>query len=180
MTYGTTTPDGIAYLTTGSSVNPVTESSTQASSVQTALANRPFYNFVWANAAALTAQTGMRPGDLGFQVDTGTSYVYVSSSTGWQPSATGVGKMLSGTVLVTGLTTFTQSNTPTSGWKGTAAITFPTGYFASTPNVIAVAATTGPQSVNSSVGAVSASGFTAYISRTDSAANTSVYWMACL
>jgi hypothetical protein len=180
MTYGSTTPDAIAYLLTGSSVNPVSESSTQASSVQTALSNRPFYNYVWANATGRTGQAGMRPGDLGFQTDTGVSYVYISSSSGWQPSATGVGHMLSGSVLVTGLTAFSQSNQPTAGWKGSAAITFPTGYFAAAPNVMSVAATSGAQSVNTSVGAISSTGFTLYLSRTDSGTNTTAYWFACL
>lgn len=180
MTYGATTPDGIAYLTTGSAVNPVTESSTQASSVQTALSLRPFYNYVWANAAGRTGQTGMRPGDLGFQSDTGVAYQYVNATSGWSSSPTGAGKILSGSVLLTGLTTATQSQPPTTYYKGSAVITFPTGYFSATPNIVATAATTGPWNVNSSVAATSATGFTLYLSRTDSAVNTSAFWIAML
>jgi hypothetical protein len=41
---------------------------------------RQGFNFRWANAAARTAQTGMRAGDSGYQVDTGVDYRLVGST----------------------------------------------------------------------------------------------------
>lgn len=38
------------------------------------------YNFRWANAAARTAQAGMRVGDFGYQVDTTVTYRYSGST----------------------------------------------------------------------------------------------------
>jgi hypothetical protein len=41
-------------------------------------ASRALQSFRWANAAARTAQTGMRDGDTGLQLDTGMTYTRVS------------------------------------------------------------------------------------------------------
>jgi len=81
---GTTSPDAIYYSTTGDAVDPATESSLQAASVQTALTSittgRAQKNYSWANAAARTAQTGMATNDLGYQIDTTITYRYSGSA----------------------------------------------------------------------------------------------------
>jgi hypothetical protein len=60
-------------------MDPNVISAAQATSVQAALALRQRYEFVWANAAARTAQTGMTTGSTGYQVDTRSEYIYESS-----------------------------------------------------------------------------------------------------
>lgn len=183
MTYGTTTPDGIAYLTSGSAVNPVTESSTQASSVQTALSLRPFYSYVWANAAGRTGQTGMRPGDLGFQADTGVAYQYINSTNGWLTSPTGVGKIYVGSTSVTSFTATPYAvtgNSTVNGFKATVAVTFPTGYFSAAPIVITSPLSSAPWAVSTSPSSVTTTGFNVNVWRTDSATSTTVNWTATL
>jgi len=46
-----------------------------------AVATAQIFTYRWANAAARTAQTGMRVGDIGFQVDTNTEYKFIVGST---------------------------------------------------------------------------------------------------
>lgn len=48
---------------------------------------RQVYTYRWANAAARTAQTGMRNGDTGYQLDTRIKWTY--NGTVWQPHDTG-------------------------------------------------------------------------------------------
>lgn len=72
----TTSPDGIGYITTADNVTPSVESSAQATTIQTAFNFRQRYEFVWANAAARTGQTGMTNGSSGYQVDTKSEYIY--------------------------------------------------------------------------------------------------------
>lgn len=75
-----TTPDGIVSATTGDSVTIAAATTALANSVQTALALRQRYEFVWANAAARTNQAGMVVGAVGYQIDTKTEYIYESST----------------------------------------------------------------------------------------------------
>lgn len=50
---------------------------------------RQGFNFRWANAAARTAQTGMRTNDVAYQIDTDTVYRYNSGWSVWtQPRTT--------------------------------------------------------------------------------------------
>lgn len=80
-----TTPDGITYPVSTDQVSPLeTVFANMANSMQTALNLRGTYNYRWANAAARTAQTGMRNGDFGFQVDTNAQYRYILGA--WVPS----------------------------------------------------------------------------------------------
>lgn len=46
------------------------------------------YDFRWADAAARTAQAGMRAGDTGYQVDTATDYIYTGSA--WRVNTGGL------------------------------------------------------------------------------------------
>lgn len=79
----TTSPDDIFYadVTTPGSLETI--SATQAASIQAAFNKRQSYYYRWADVAARTAQTGMRVGDLGYQVDTNVEYQY--SGTEWLP-----------------------------------------------------------------------------------------------
>lgn len=77
---GATTPDGIGYATTGDAVTIAAATALVASTTQTAFALRQRYEFVWANAAARTSQTGMVNSATGYQVDTKTEYIYESST----------------------------------------------------------------------------------------------------
>jgi hypothetical protein len=78
-----TTPDGIVYPTSGDQVSPLeTVFANMANSVQTAINKRQGYYYRWADNAARLAQTGMRSGDKGFQVDTGYEFRY--NGTKWE------------------------------------------------------------------------------------------------
>lgn len=71
-----TTPDGIYGLENGDSGDPITESQTQAASIQAAFDKRQRFDYVWANTAARNAQTGMQQGSRGYQADIRTEYLY--------------------------------------------------------------------------------------------------------
>lgn len=83
----TTTPDSLYYPVGTDQVAPLqTVMATMQSSTQTALNKRQRFSYIWASAAARTAQTGMSAGSTGYQVDTGVSYIY--NGTAWiNPSA---------------------------------------------------------------------------------------------
>jgi len=76
----TTSPDNIFYEDGTVQYGDATNAAMQATSIQNALNLRQGYNFVWANAAARTAQTGMVQGSTGYQVDTKTLYSYDNSA----------------------------------------------------------------------------------------------------
>lgn len=173
---GATTPDGIAYLVSGSPINPVSESAQQASTVQAALAKRSAYSYTWANAAGRTGQSGMREGDTGYQQDTDQPYWYFGSTFGWCPvlvghPSFGGGRVLSGSVLVT----------PTgsgSSFVGHADITLPIGFFNSAPTVQVSIWAAGVLNVSCSYSAPTPAGFTVYLGRTDGAFPTTISWTA--
>lgn len=173
MAAGATSPDGISFITTGSSIDPVAESANQASSIQAALNLRPYYQYVWPTASTRTSQTGMRQGDLGFEVDTTTPYQYISAAAGWQPLPFGASRVLAGSVAIT-------PSGSAGSYTGSSAVTFPTGFFSSTPNVLTNPSTSVPGKVNSSAASTTATGFTVQLSRTDNATLTAVFWMAIL
>lgn len=72
----TTSPDSIYYAdgTTPASLADIT--SAMATSVQNALNLREGHSFKWANATEKSAQSGMAKGDIGYQVDNDTFYIY--------------------------------------------------------------------------------------------------------
>lgn len=76
----TTTPDNIFYAgtTTPMSIEDIT--AMIATSVQTALNGRAQQTFLWSNATARNAQTGMNTGDEGLQQDTGVTYKFLSGA----------------------------------------------------------------------------------------------------
>lgn len=173
---GATTPDGIAYLVSGSPINPVSESAQQASTVQAALSNRALYSYTWANASARTGQTGMREGDTAYQQDTDQPYWYLGSAYGWCPilvghPAYGGGRSISSSVLIT-------PTAVTGGYVGTAKITFPVGFFNSTPQIQVSPFSAAPLNVTTSYTAATAAGFTACLGRADNASPTTVSWSA--
>jgi len=91
-----TSPDGIVYPISTDPIAPLnTHFQDLAESVQGAIvaertstdgrlddieATRQNYDYRWANAAARAAQTGMRAGDRGLQVDTLAAYQYSGSA----------------------------------------------------------------------------------------------------
>lgn len=173
---GATTPDSIAYLISGSPINPISESAQQATTIQTAFSLRPMYNYVWANAAAKTSQSGMRVGDKGFQQDAGQPFEYLGSTFGWCPTiithpASNGGRQLQGQQLIT--PTGTSPN-----FVGHVAITFPLGFFNATPQVTTGVYSASPLNVSSSYSACTAAGFTLYLGRADNASPTTVSWTA--
>ena len=79
-----TSPDSITYPTGTDQVAPLnTVFANMANSIQTAFNRRATYTYRWANAAARTAQTGMRNGDEGYQVD--TDVWYLRKGNAWVP-----------------------------------------------------------------------------------------------
>lgn len=174
---GATTPDGISFLVSGSPINPVSESAQQASSIQAAFSNRAIYSYVWSNAAGRAGQTGMRQGDTGYQTDTDQPYWYLDTSFGWCPvlighPSYGGGRMITSSTLIT--------PTGTSGnYTGSKDITFPVGYFNSTPQIQVTPWSVNPNFVNASYSNPTAAGFTVYVGRTDgSPSPTTVTWTA--
>lgn len=75
-----TSPDAIAMWDNGDPASIVQESQTQGASVQSALSKRERFDFVWANSAERTGQTGMVQGSRGYQIDTKTEYLYDNSN----------------------------------------------------------------------------------------------------
>jgi len=76
----TTSPDNISYPVTTDTWATQSDLANLASSVQNSFNKRERYNYVWANSAARTAETGMADGSLGYQIDTQTDYVYSGGS----------------------------------------------------------------------------------------------------
>jgi len=81
----TTTPDNIYYADSSTAMSAETISAAEATSVQAALDglinnNRQVQTYIWANAAARTAQTGMLEGAIGYQSDTDVYYSYTGAA----------------------------------------------------------------------------------------------------
>lgn len=77
-----TTPDNIAADDDSDAYDPAGAYATLQTSVQAALSKRENYTFLWADAAARTAETDMVTMSLGFQQDTKTTYIY--NGTAWK------------------------------------------------------------------------------------------------
>lgn len=73
------TTNGIVKWTNADPSSLVQESQAQGDSIELALSKRERFDFVWANSAERTAQTGMVQGSRGYQVDTKSEYLYDSS-----------------------------------------------------------------------------------------------------
>jgi len=76
-----TTPDNLVSPDAGDGYALVTDLAAMQDSVQTALNTKvpTSVDYVWANAAARTAQTGMVTGQKGYQTDTAIPYRYDGS-----------------------------------------------------------------------------------------------------
>lgn len=134
-----TTPDSIYYAdgTTPASLADIT--SAMATSVQAALDLREGHSFSWADSTEKSAQSGMVTGDIGYQADNDTFYIYngaawkiwAKESTAYTPtftsftasSSTFTYSIASGLVTVTGKATC-SSTLPT----GSIRFTTPSGY----------------------------------------------------
>lgn len=77
---GTTTPDNLPYPDNGDLYNPTADIQALAEATQIALDNHEIYSYRWDDSSGRTAETGMRVGDLGYQVDTDTLYRYDGAS----------------------------------------------------------------------------------------------------
>lgn len=79
----TTSPDSIYYAdgTTPASIATITAA--MATSVQNALNVRETKSYVWPDEAARDAQTGMVNGQIGYQTDSETYYIYSGSWLIW-------------------------------------------------------------------------------------------------
>lgn len=95
-----TSPDNIFFPDVSSPAAEVTNLSTMAASIQTALGFRTRFDFVWTNLAGRTAQTGMVDGSRGYQIDTGFDYKY--NGTVWRNTSTGLVPIMPTTVSGTG------------------------------------------------------------------------------
>src|SRR6188768_4311260 len=109
---GNTTPNNIAYVTTGDPVTLAAATAALAGSVETALSARQVKSYKWTNAAGRTGQAGMAEGDVGDQADTNVTYRYDGSN--WNPTTAGTYLVIptsasGATVSQTGRVTFTNS-----------------------------------------------------------------------
>ena len=133
----TTSPDSIYYAdgTTPASIATITAAI--ATSVQNALNVRELKSYSWADSAAKSAQTGMSSGEIGYQIDNATYYIYSGSWLIWAkaqaayaPTLTSFGASSSsfiysvsgGRVFVTGKATLNSAVT------GVMSISTPSGY----------------------------------------------------
>lgn len=105
-----TSPDAIAMWDNGDPTSIVQESQTQGASIQAALSKRERFDFVWANSAERTAQTGMVQGSRGYQVDTKSEYIYDNSA--WRLSLSFIRFSGTGNMATSG-----------TGWIGPANLT---------------------------------------------------------
>ena len=84
----TTSPDSIYYAdgTTPASLSNITVA--MANSVQNALNVRETKSYIWPDEAARDAQTGMINGQIGYQTDNATYYIYSGSWLIWAKAPT--------------------------------------------------------------------------------------------
>lgn len=76
----TTPQNNIFFPDTSTPWATTSDFSTSASSVEVALNSRERYTYRWANATARSAETSMRQGDTGYQIDTRAEYIYDSGA----------------------------------------------------------------------------------------------------
>lgn len=74
------TTNGIVKWTNRDPASIVQASQAQGDSIETAFGKRERFDFVWANSAERTGQTGMVQGSRGYQIDTKTEYLYDNSN----------------------------------------------------------------------------------------------------
>lgn len=96
-----TSPDNIFFPDVSSPASEITNLSTMAASIQTALGFRTRFDFVWPTITERTAQTGMVDGSRGYQIDTGFDYKY--NGTVWRNTSAGLVPIMPVTVGGTGV-----------------------------------------------------------------------------
>lgn len=133
-----TSPDSIYYAdgTTPASIATITAA--VATSVQNAFNVRELRNYSWADATSRNAQTGMTTGEIGYQIDNDTFYIYDGSTwkiyakqeteyvptfTNLTPTSTSFAYSISGGIA-TVIGICTNSTTTTTGIR----MTLPSGY----------------------------------------------------
>lgn len=129
----TTSPDNIYYPDSTTALALETNLAQLASSVQDALDDkindtRQIQTFVWANAAARAAQTGMTGGDMGYQLDTNERYLY--TGTAWIVlQSSGLVPVVPSSVAGTSVTL--NATTGVVSWSGSASTVSVNGCFTS-------------------------------------------------
>lgn len=120
----TTSPDNIFFPDTSTAWATASDFAVEASSVQNAFNARERYTYRWPTASERGAETTMRQGDTGYQIDTRTEYVFDSGS--WR-LATPYAEFTtaSRTVASTG---YTQQNTITLNTGTSTSTTFASPY----------------------------------------------------
>lgn len=106
----TTTPDGIYFADSSTSMSAEAISAAEATSVQDAFTAfrefRQIQTFVWADAAERALQAGMSEGDMGYQSDTKIYYLYNGASwKAWESDWITYTPTLTNVVLGTGAAT---------------------------------------------------------------------------
>jgi hypothetical protein len=84
----TTSPDSIYYADGTTPASLATITSAMATSVQNALNVRETKSYVWADETTRDAQTGMINGQIGYQTDNQTYYIYSGSWLIWAKAPT--------------------------------------------------------------------------------------------
>jgi len=114
----------ISFATNGDDFDVPATTALLAQSVDAALTlnegRRQGYNYRWANDSERAAQTGMRAGDTGFQVDTGFYYTRVGGS--WKRSGA-TNYQVSSTFTVGGVTNFGSGGSRVMNWIPTSPYT---------------------------------------------------------
>lgn len=99
-----TSGDALYYPTGTSGLQLIADLANMQNTNQTAFNRRAIYSYRWANNAARTAQTGMRAGDQGYQVDSGIRWTYDGAN--WTPANGDSGWV---DMFASGLTGYTAS-----------------------------------------------------------------------
>lgn len=133
-----TSPDSIYFAdgTTPASIATITAA--VATSVQNAFNVRELRNYSWADDTAKAAQTGMTAGEIGFQIDDLTYYIYSGSSwltwarqqSTYTPTFTGFSTTTASFVysIASGVVNVTGKATSTGVVTGAISFTLPSGY----------------------------------------------------
>ena len=146
----TTSPDSIYYADGTTPASLATITAAIATSVQNALNVRELKSYSWADSTAKAAQTGMSNGEVGYQIDNATYYIYNGSWIIWAkapsaytPTITGITStaftrsfiysVSGGVANITGNIVFTGSTTG----SGTLRLSLPTGFNIDTTDTIA-------------------------------------------
>ena len=156
----TTSPDNIRTPNPTDPYNLIADLAIIANDTQTAISKR---GNMYTGTAAQRGAFSTAPEGTHWQDTDGQKYEWVRKNGAWRGA-----RPLAGAVLVS------QANGTTAG---TLPISFPAGYFATTPGITVSAQTGAPQSVFASYGSPAPTGFTIYAFR-PGGGNTDAMWIA--